>query len=258
MTTANEPVVVITGANAGIGYHLMEGVVENGYRVAGLDVTDDDIRAFQEVHPDRVRPIVTDVADEDAVEAAVAAVIDAWGRIDILVNNAGVATLARIENRSMADIRRAFGVNVFGYLHTIRAVLPHMRSRGHGIIHNMGSPVGDLGHPGLADYAATKGAIKALTRSIRMELRGTGISCTLLLPPTTDTELTAAMDYPGWMTADPADVGQKLARNIDSTRAVITPDAQTRAGIAVFRRVPRLWAAIAGRYGGLEPVDDRE
>ncbi len=257
MTTSREPVVVITGANAGIGYHLMKGVVENGYRVAGLDVTDDAIRAFQEANSRRVRPIVADVADADAVGDAVGSVIDAWGRIDILVNNAAVATLGRIEDRSLADSRREFAVNVFGYLHTIRAVLPHMRSRGRGIIHNVGSPVGTLGHSGLSDYAATKGAITGLTRSLRMELRGSGITCTLVIPPTTKTDMTAGMNYPAWMTADPADVGRKLARKIDSTRPVITPDFQTRVGTAVFRRSPRLWAAIVDRYVDLDSTDGR-
>ncbi|MEF8825887.1 MAG: SDR family NAD(P)-dependent oxidoreductase, partial [Halapricum sp.] len=150
--------------------------------------------------------------------------------------------------KTAAATRREFDVNVFGYLEMIRAVLPHMRARGGGIIHSVGSPTGDIGHSGLSGYAATKGAIKGLTRSLQMELQGTGVSCTLMLPPTTDTRMVADLGYPEWMLASPETVGRKLAGKIDSTDPVITPDRRTAFGLYLFERIPWLWQTITERY----------
>lgn len=239
---------MLTGANGGIGQHLLAALVEDGYRVGALDIEGEAIQPIRDRSPDRVRYYECDVSDPDDVDSAVSAVFDEWGRIDVLVNNAAVATFARFEDRPIADVRHEFEVNVLGYLRMIRAVLPHMRARGDGIIHNMGSATGDVGHPGLAGYAATKGAIKALTRSLQLELRETGISCTLMVPPTTDTRLSAALGYPAWMTAEPTDVGRLLAAKIESTDRVITPDWQTALGVYVARRFPSVWAKLTERY----------
>ncbi len=140
----------------------------------------------------------------------------------------------------MADTRREFEVNFFGYQRLIRAVLPHMQAQGFGIIHNMGSGTADTGHPGLSGYSATKGAIKALVRSLQLELRHTDVSCTLMIPPSTNTQMTADLEYPEWMTVDPEEVGRNLADKIHSTRPVITPDMTTRIGLSLTRRFPSL------------------
>lgn len=247
-STPDGRVVVLTGANQGIGSHLLQALVDDGYRVAALDVEGDQIQKVSDRSPDQVQFHECDVSDADDADRAVTEILDQWERIDILVNNAAVATFAPFDERSAADTHREFEVNVFGYLHLIRAVLPHMRARSDGVIHNMGSATGDLGHPGLTGYAATKGAIAALTRSLRLELRDTGVSCSLMLPPTTDTRMSAELGYPSWMVAEPADVGRKLASKIESTEPVITPDWQTSLGLTLVRRVPALWETLTDRY----------
>lgn len=244
---SDTPTVVLTGANAGIGYHMLSALVRDDYRVAALDVDGDNVRSLQDRSPDAVRFYECDVADTGDVREAVGDVIDRWGRIDVLVNNAAVGHVGRFDDQAAEDVHRAFEVNVFGYLRTIRAVLPHMRSRDDGIIHNVGSGTGALGHPGLASYAATKGAIRAFTRSLRLELRRTGVTCTLMVPPTTDTGLSRELSYPAWMVADAKDVGRKLAARIDSTDPVITPDWQASVGLSLVKRVPGLWPRLTER-----------
>lgn len=238
--------VLLTGANEGIGYHMLTALADDGYRVAALDTAGDNLRENHTAN--RVRFYECDVTDAVDIEGVVTDVIDRWGRVDILVNNAAVSTFAPFEKQPNADTRRAFEVNFFGYLRMIRAVLPHMRTRGGGIIHNVGSATGDVGHPGLTGYAATKGAINGLTRSLQLELRGTGVSCTLMIPPTTDTRMAAELGYPGWMRADPEAVGRKLASKIESTGPVITPDWQTSLGLFFVRRTPGVWAKMTERY----------
>lgn len=251
--SSTDRVVVLTGANRGIGHAMLSALVDDGYRVAGLDLDGDDVRAVQDRAPDRVIFLECDVTDTDDVDAAVEAVLDRWGRIDILVNNAAVATVAPFEAQTIDDTRREFEVNVFGYLRLIRAVLPHMRARGDGIIHNVGSPTGEIGHPSLSGYAATKGAVGALTRSLRLELRRTGVSCTLLVPPATDTRMVAGLGYPEWLTAPPEEVGRKFAARIESTDRVISPDRSTRLGLFLLEWIPGLWPKLTERL--LDPTD---
>lgn len=245
MATPNEgECIVVTGANRGIGYQLSRALAEDGHRVAALDLSGENVRSLRAEGPGEVRYYDCDVTDDEAVDATVNGVLDEWGRIDILVNNAGIARPGLFREQSTADVRREFEVNFFGYRRLIRAVLPGMLERGAGIIHNVGSGTADTGHPGLSGYAATKGAIKALVRSLRLELRDTGVSCTLMVPPSTRTGMIADLDYPAWMTVSPEEVGRGLASEIHSTRAVVTPDRKTRLGLAVTRSVPALWRRL--------------
>ncbi|WP_083867318.1 SDR family NAD(P)-dependent oxidoreductase [Natrialba taiwanensis] len=241
-------VVVVTGANEGIGYHMLTSLVADGYRVAGLDSTVANLESLQETEPKRVRYYECDVTNLDDVQDAVSGVIETWDRIDILVNNAGISNFAPFGELAMEQTRREFEVNFFGYMRMIRAVLPHMRDRGDGIIHNMGSGTGDVGHPGLSGYAATKGAIKAFVRSLRLELHHTGVSCTLMVPPTTNTQMVAGLEYPLWMTSEPEAVGRKLASHVESTQPVITPDRKTRLGLTLIDWFPSLWRKITDRF----------
>jgi NAD(P)-dependent dehydrogenase (short-subunit alcohol dehydrogenase family) len=232
--------VVITGANEGIGYHLLTSLVKDGHRVAGLDVDGQHIESLRESHPMRVRFFECDVTRDDDVETTIGEIRDRWGRIDVLVNNASVFNFAPFGDQTLTDTRREFEVNYFGYVRMIRAVLPHMRDRNEGIIHNVSSGAGLVGHPGLSGYASTKGAIEALVRSLRLELQHENVACTVMHPPLTDTRSASELGYPDSLLNDPADVGRKLAGKIESTDRVITADWQTKVGLYLSQRLPYL------------------
>lgn len=233
-------VVVITGANEGIGHHLLTALIERGYRVVGFDIDGEHIRPLQSDSPDRVRFINCDVTSDEDVETAVRTVLNEWGRIDILVNNAAVFNFAPFGDQTVNDTKREFEVNYFGYLRLIHAVLPHMRVRNEGIIHNISSGAGLVGHPNLTGYASTKGAIEALVRSLRLELRHENVACTVMHPPLSNTRSTAELGYPESLLSDPAGVGRKLAGKIESTDPVITADWQTKLGLYLSQRLPYL------------------
>lgn len=245
--------VVVTGANEGIGYHVLAALLERGYRVAGLDIAGENVRALQEKYPRRVRFYECDVSDDADVEVAIDQILDRWDGIDVLVNNAAVFNLAPFEDQTMADTRREFEVNYFGYVRTIRAVLPHMRERNEGIIHNVSSGAGLVGHPGLIGYASTKGAIEALVRSLRLELRHENVACTVIHPPLSNTRSTTKLGYPESLLNDPADSGRKLAGKIESTEAVITADWKTKVGLYLSRRFPSLVKKGTERF--VEPAE---
>jgi NAD(P)-dependent dehydrogenase (short-subunit alcohol dehydrogenase family) len=188
MTLAVPPeVVVVTGANAGIGFHLVKELLRRRFRVAAVDVAGDRLNALLPSHPERFRPFICDVSQLPQVERTIASVLDQWGSIDILVNNAVVLSFDSFEEKPLEKTRREFDVNYFGYLHTIRAVLPHMKQRGRGIIHNVSSGVALTGFTGLYGYCSSKGAVEALSRTLRLEFEPYGIAVTVMHPPLTDT-----------------------------------------------------------------------
>lgn len=233
-------VVVITGANEGIGYHLLTSLLEGGYRVAGLDINGEHIQSVQNKHPERARFFECDVTADDDVQTAIEEILNEWGQIDILVNNAAIFNFAPFEDQTLAETRREFEVNYFGYVRLIHAVLPHMRARNGGIVHNVSSGAGLVGHPGLSGYASTKGAIEAFVRSLRLELQHENVACTLMHPPLSSTRSATELGYPAALLSDPADVGRKLAGKIESTDRVITADWQTKVGLYLSQRVSYL------------------
>ena len=239
---------MITGANEGIGHHMLAALLEDGYRVVGLDVEGEHVRSRQETHPDRVRFYHCDVTSDDDVETAIDGILERWGRIDVLVNDAAMLNFGFFEDQTLADARRTFEVNYFGYVRTIRAVLPHMRARNEGIIHNVSSGVGLVGSPGLTGYASTKGAVEALTRSLRLELQHENVWCTVMHPRLARTRSATALGYPESVTSDPEDVGHKLAAKIESTRPVIMTDWYTKIGLSLARRFPSIVRKGAERF----------
>jgi pimeloyl-ACP methyl ester carboxylesterase/NAD(P)-dependent dehydrogenase (short-subunit alcohol dehydrogenase family) len=247
-SSGEERIVVITGANEGIGYHTLTALLVKGYRVAGLDIDGENIQPLQETYPGRVRFYECDVTVDDDVETAIEGIIDEWGKIDILLNNAAIFTFRFFEDRTVDDTREEFEVNYFGYLRTIRAVLPHMRARNKGIIHNMSSGVGRVGNPGLSGYASTKGAVEAFTRSLRLELQHENVSCTVMHPPLTNTRSATTLEYPEYMYSDPADVGRKLADKIESTDPVITADWKVKIGLYITQRFPFIVREATERF----------
>jgi NAD(P)-dependent dehydrogenase (short-subunit alcohol dehydrogenase family) len=233
-----EDVVVITGANSGIGLALARSLEAAGLRVAGFDLSGENLTG--------IRFLQCDVTDLEQVRASVAAVIASWGRIDVLINNACLAVFAPFDARSLDATRREFEVNYFGYLNLITAVLPHMKARRRGVIHNVSSAVGVSGFAGIYGYASAKGAIEALTRTLAVEFAPYGITVNLVHPPLTRTPSSAPLGIPPQFMADPAAVGRRLAKKIGSRRAVITPGPME----ALFVFMTRLIPGAMGRFLG--------
>lgn len=229
-------VVIVTGANNGIGLGLSRALYDRGYRVAGLDLSTEnlgDIPAF-----------VCDVTEPEQIEGTVDAIVAERGRIDILVNNACLALFAPFEERSLADTRRELEVNYFGYVHMIQAVLPVMKSQGSGVIHNVSSTVGTSGFAGLCGYASAKGAIEGLTRTLALELEPYGITVNLIHPPLTRTPSAAPLGVPATFMADPKDVGRKLAGKIGSRKPIVTPGPAVSMGVLMSTLFPRMMGSL--------------
>ena len=240
MPTTNDQVVVLTGANSGIGLALARALHAEGRRVACLDLAGDQLEGL--------RFLPCDVTVRAEVEAAIETVVRDWGRIDVLVNNACLAVFAPFDERDLEATRREFEVNFFGYVNLIAAVIPHMKAQGSGVIHNVGSTVGSTGFAGIYGYASTKGAIEALTRTLAIELAPHGIVVNLVHPPLTRTPSAAPLGVPAQFMADPEAVGRRLARKIGSRRPVLTPGPAEAIGVWLARLVPGpMGAFLSGR-----------
>lgn len=224
-------VVVITGANNGIGLGLTRALVAQGYRVAALDLSTENLLD--------TTALVCDVTDPAQVEAAITHVVNKWGRIDVLVNNACLAAFAPFEQKTLQDLRHELDVNFFGYVQMIKAVLPYMKGQGGGVIHNVSSTVGLSGFDSLSGYASSKGAIEALSRTLALELEPYGIAVNIIHPPLTRTNSSAGLGVPPQFMADADTVGRKLARKIGARTGLVTPGLMESLGVFIARLIPR-------------------
>lgn len=256
---AQSPVVLITGANSGIGYYMLKALAEQSYRVVGLDVQVDRLAELAEEEPDiGFLYIRCDVTDRTAVSNAVQAIIRQWDRIDVLVNNACVCQFGPFEERTIDDIREEFEVNVFGYLHMIEAVLPQMKKQGSGIIHNVSSGVGLTGFGGLSGYTASKGAVESLTRTLAYELAPHGIAVNVMHPPLTLTPSSAPLGIPAQVMASPEQVGRQLANRILSVKPTIAANWSTRLYLFFARRYPTAMGKLFTRLAKRGRVQEQE
>ena len=185
--------VVITGASSGIGEDVALGFARQGARVALLARRKnmlEDLAGRIEAGGGRALAIACDVTKRADVDAAIGQVTDSFKRLDILVNSAGIMIPAEVEKLKLADLERMMSVNVYGALNAIQAAIPIMRKQGAGSIVNIASLAGRRGVSPLGGYSATKFAMVGLTEALRMELFGTGIRVSLVMPGVIDTPMT--------------------------------------------------------------------
>jgi len=179
-------VAVVTGGGSGIGAACVSAFRAAGARVGVLDLDPGPAG-------DGVLPVVADVADDDSVRAAVAAVVDAFGGLDILVNSAGISAVGPVEANDDAEWHRVLDVNVVGVARVSRAALPYLRRSAHAAIVNLSSIAAWSGVPQRALYSASKGAVHALTLAMAADLVADGVRVTCVCPGTVDTPWVARL-----------------------------------------------------------------
>ena len=185
---------LVTGGTRGIGRAIAAAFSSLGVDVA---ITGRDAarvaEAAQELSreaPRAVKGVAMDVADRDAVDSAVKALVQERGRIDILVNNAGIARDNLLMRMKPDDWESVIATNVNGLYYCSQAVLrPMIRQRGGRII-NMSSVVGLTGNPGQANYAASKAAILGFTKALAREVASRQITVNAIAPGYIDTDMT--------------------------------------------------------------------
>jgi short-subunit dehydrogenase len=225
---SNKPIALVTGASAGIGNAVALGLVQAGYEVIGTGR-----RTAHLATRNGMTYLDLDVTSDESVAAAVAQVIDRYGRIDLLVNNAGVGSAGAAEESSVAQVQALFDINVFGVVRMTNAVLPHMRAQRRGRIVNISSVVGFMPAPFMAPYAASKHAVEGYSESIDHEVREHGVRVLLVEPGWTNTGFesnSVRADTPMAIYAKQRTIADKLI--VEAVKAGDDPSAVAQAVVA--------------------------
>ena len=207
-------VCIVTGAASGIGRASAELFAAEGATVVAADL---------EGTPYRV-----DVADEEETAALAARVVEEHGRIDVLFNNAGIAGIGDVLETSAEQFDRVMRVNVRGVFLMSRAVVPTMVAQRSGSIVNMSSAIAETGLARRVSYAASKGAVLALTKSMQVDLAPHGVRVNALLPGTIMTPFVEG--YLRESYADPEE-GRRAIRSRQLTGELGTPGDVAQAAL---------------------------
>lgn len=196
--SVSDKVVLVTGASQGIGRGIATRLVNDGAKVALVDINGEKLATVQDELSSlggKVTTFVADVSDRDQVFAAVEHATKELGDFDAMVNNAGIAQVKPLADVRPEDTERIFRINVDGVLWGIQAGAAKLQELGHkGKIINAASIAGHDGFEMLGIYSATKFAVRALTQAAAKEYAADGITVNAYCPGVVGTDMWVEID----------------------------------------------------------------
>jgi len=245
-----DKIVFITGASSGIGEACAKQFAKAGAHLLlcarRIERLNDLAQQIQQTHAVKVYPLQLDVTQNEKVMDAFHTLPNDWKNIDILINNAGLALgLDFFQEGNLDDWERMIDTNVKGLLYITKAVLPHMLKRKIGHIINLGSVAGHEVYPKGAVYCASKFAVDALTKGLRLDLNGSNIRVSAIDPGAVETNFSkvrfkgnaerAAAVYEGIQALTANDIAETILycasrpAHINISELTILPTAQASA-----------------------------
>jgi NAD(P)-dependent dehydrogenase (short-subunit alcohol dehydrogenase family) len=235
-------VVVVTGGGRGIGAATARALVARGARVAIGDV---DLEAAERTAAALGESAVArrlDVTDRPGFTAFLDEVEAELGPLDVLVNNAGIMPLSAVEDESDAVVVRQLELNLHAVIHGSKEAIRRMKPRGGGHIVNVASVAGKAGFPGGATYCAAKHGVVGFSEAIRLELRGTGIEVSCVMPSLVATELASGVGDSPWVRrARPEDVANAIVGALEVPRFDVFVPKVSGSIMRVLAPMPRRW-----------------
>nr|WP_295887943.1 SDR family NAD(P)-dependent oxidoreductase [uncultured Devosia sp.] len=216
--------LLVVGAATGIGRAVAAACIAEGARVVIADLNAEQGKATAKALGPNCSFVRCDVADETSVNALMAHTVSSLGGLDGLVNNAGLQKAGPLEKIDVKDWDALMGVNARGVFLATKAAIPHLRASGGGSIVNTASLAAKRGGPGIAAYAASKGAVMALTTATALELAGEGIRANSVCPGFIDTPFNnPAIDFMGGREAQAEVVARMVPLGRQATPEEVAP-----------------------------------
>lgn len=251
-------VVFITGATSGLGKEIAILAAKQGAKVI---ISGRDEYRLQQVLA-QLHSISNghqgynmDVQSDESVEHAFNEMVDTYGQIDVLINNAGYGIFATIDELTLADYEAMINTNYLGLIRCTKAALPIMKKQKAGHIVNIASLAGLLGNAKSTSYSATKHAVLGFTNSLRMELRGSGITVSAVNPGPINTPFFDIADKEGeyakklgFMMLDANIVASKIIRLLHTKKTEIHLPAIAGVALKLYNLCPRFIDRWFGKW----------
>ncbi len=176
--------ILITGASGGFGKLTAETLLKSGHGVVASmrNSQSKNMNVATELRAAGAHVVDMDVTSDESVNNGVQKTLELLGGIDVVINNAGVGVIGMQEHFTPEDFNKLFDINVFGVQRVNRAVLPHMRGQGSGLLIHVSSLLGRMSLPFYGPYNASKWAMEALAENYRVELSGFGVDSCIVEP----------------------------------------------------------------------------
>jgi NADP-dependent 3-hydroxy acid dehydrogenase YdfG len=233
-------VVAITGGARGIGKETARALVAQGMKLA---IGDLDLATTEEAAASlgpNVKGYALNVTDLDSFTAFIDAVEADLGPLDVLVNNAGIMQLGPFLQEDHATAHRQVDINVHGVLYGMKIALPRFVARGRGHLVNIASTAGKGGFPGGATYCGTKHFVVGTSEAVRLELRGTGVEVSCVMPVIVNTELASGLsEARGVKNVTPQDVADEIVDALQVPRFDVFVPRSVGKITTVMNVVPR-------------------
>jgi NAD(P)-dependent dehydrogenase (short-subunit alcohol dehydrogenase family) len=236
----NGKVVAVTGGGRGIGRAIAQALTSEGARVAVGDIDLASAERAAAELGEGALGLGLDVTDHAGFTAFLDAVEEQLGPLDVLVNNAGIMPVASLVDESPASIARQLDVNLHAVIHGTQEALRRMVPRRAGHIVNIASLAGRMGVPNLATYCATKFGVVGLSEAVHLELRGTGVEVSVVMPYFARTELATGMaDARGLQFVTPDEVAAATVSALQNPRFDVPVPRSAGALVQFGNALPR-------------------
>jgi short-subunit dehydrogenase len=255
-------VAVVTGASKGIGAEIARELARRGHELVLVARSADQLEALAADLPTTAHVVPADLSDAEA-RAGLLADLEARGLTpQVLVNNAGFSTLGPVHRSDPETERAMLELDVVALADLCVRFLPGMVERGSGAVLNVASTAAFQPLPGQAGYGGAKAFVLSYTRSLAAELKGTGVTATVLCPGPVETSFGKTAGFtpreekeslPPIMWVPAPEVARAAVAGMDSGKVVVIPGAANRATAALATLAPKraLAALVARRHPGL-------
>jgi len=255
-------VAVVTGASSGIGAEIARELARRGHELVLVARSADKLQVLADELPTTAHVVPADLTDREA-RAGLLAELEGRGLTpQVLVNNAGFSTLGAVHRSDPELELRMIDVDVATVADLCSRFLPGMVERGSGAVLNVASTAAFQPLPGQAAYGASKAFVLSYTRSLSAELKGTGVTATVLCPGPVDTGFGEAAGFtkkeadetlPAFMWVPVTDVAKAAVEGMDKGTLVVIPGFANRAGAAFAHLMPKrvLLPFLAKNHPGL-------